>query len=195
MPTTIGKTAGPICLARHRRQPRAAIGGQRAEGDEERARHAVGKLHDAALYSQYATMSSTEGSSRKRIQPRAVAVLTGPACAGMPNCGDAPGMTSRCGGGSPGRSASRGSQALARPAAFMATPIASSPSSMKLAKPGASAQLHAEAAVGHEVAVLLGLVDLLQRGGELRRRYRPAGPSGRRSRARRRSCSRCPSLP
>ena len=56
-----------------------------------------------------------------------------------------------------------------RPAAFIATPIWASPLSMKLGEFGRVAPHRAEAAIAHELLELLGVVDLLQRRGELGR--------------------------
>ena len=78
-------------------------------------------------------------------------------------------------------------QVLARPAAFMASPICLSRVVHEGGVAGGVGPDHAEAARAHEVLVLLGVVDLLERGGELGRHRPAAGPSGRRSRARRRS--------
>ena len=54
----------------------------------------------------------------------------------------------------------------------MASPILASPSSMNFANSRRIAPHHAEAAIAHEVLELLGVVDLLQRRGEFRRRRR-----------------------
>ena len=64
------KHVGADLLARHRRQARAAIGREAAEGDHEQAGHAIGKLHRTGASEGQERASASSGPALARASDR-----------------------------------------------------------------------------------------------------------------------------